>query len=83
MTKTFQNPSQVDKSPSDFLFKCEKCEKCDFALVTSTDLVSHNEEKHNWCSFCSSRYHSPQKPYPYNTSRKIGSDWTHPGEGPR
>ena len=44
--RTFHNPSQVEKSPSQNIFKCEKC---DFAAAIKTDLVNHNEEEHNWC----------------------------------
>jgi hypothetical protein len=56
--KTFHNPSQEDKSPSEDVFTCEKC---DFKAATKTDLVKHKKEVHYWCELCFSSFNSRKR----------------------
>ena len=58
VNRTFHNPSQDDKSPSEEIFKCEKC---DFEAKAKIDIINHKKEVHNWCESCFSTFNSKKK----------------------
>ena len=56
--RTFDNPSQADKSSSDNLFRCEIC---DFASSMQDIIESHKELIHNTCTKCDSSFTTQKK----------------------
>ena len=58
--KTFNNPSQENKTPSENIYKY-KCERCDFKAATKNDFDSHKKEVHNWCTICFSSFSSQER----------------------
>ena len=56
--RTFNNPSQIDKSSSDEVFRCEIC---DFASAMTEIIDNHKELIHNWCIQCDTSFSSQKK----------------------
>ena len=56
--RTFNNPSQIDKSSCDEVFRCEIC---DFASAM-TDIIDNQKELiQNWCIQCDTSFSSQKK----------------------
>ena len=56
--RTFNDPSQVDNTSSDKLFKCEIC---DFASSRTDIIKNHTEFFYNWCNYCFSSFNNQKK----------------------
>ena len=64
MNRTFQNPSQTNKSKNDnkaVEAPTYECDMCEFKSVWKYEIRDHKGKIHNWCYLCYSIFENQMK----------------------